>query len=191
MKEGKNMAEERSRGYFFLNRPITTAQYYMVAEYTQLDYIDSHTIGMYEEMEHYRNCLDLCETVLEPSWREARKTIPDEGERVEYVLQKENVITAMELARSIRGLSLMLPHSIEQISTEQWKHFLKWYDAKTLNDYITVTFTSIPKELKEEIPLQFDTMNDDQKTEVYKNLLNKITETKGLSFEGSQKPMAY
>lgn len=185
------MTEERSRGYFFLNQPITTAQYYMVAEYTQLSYIDSYTIGMYDEMEHYRNCLELCETVLEPTWREAKKTISNEGERVEHVLQKENVITAMEIARSIRGLSLMLPQSIEQISTEQWKHFLKWYDSETLKNYIAVTFVSIPEELKKEIPLQFDTMTDDQKTEVYKTLLDKITRAKGLSLPEAQKPMAY
>ncbi len=185
------MTEERSRGYFFLNQPITTAQYYMVAEYTQLSYIDSYTIGMYDEMEHYRNCLELCETVLEPVWRESKKIIPNEGERVEHVLEKENVITAMEIARSIRGLSLMLPQSIEQISTEQWKHFLKWYDAETLKNYIAVTFVSIPEELKKEIPLQFDTMNDEQKTEVYKTLLDKITKAKGLSLPEAQKPMAY
>ncbi len=185
------MTEERSRGYFFLNQPITTAQYYMVAEYTQLSYIDSYTIGMYDEMEHYRNCLELCETVLEPAWRESKKIIPNEGERVEHVLEKENVITAMEIARSIRGLSLMLPQSIEQISTEQWKHFLKWYGAETLKNYIAVTFVSIPEELKKEIPLQFDTMTDDQKTEVYKTLLDKITKAKGLSLPEAQKPMAY
>lgn len=143
------MKQKTEKGYIFLPKPLTTEQYYLIKEYTKLKYINSYTVGFSDEMTHFENCETFYESIYPEEISTEMKNNPEleYEDAIDLLISKHSEIIAIELSRFYSGVSLYLPDSIDDITKEQWQHFLKYYAEEILEEYIDVHMERFPKEL--------------------------------------------
>lgn len=171
------MKIESEKGYIFLPKPLNTEQYYIIKEYTQLQYINSYTIGFNEELRHYESC----EIFYESLYQNQLQALLNENPTLNYedaldlMIEKGNHIVAIELATSYNGLELFLPNKMKYITKEEWCHFLTYYSQAELTRYIDVWLSSYPKDIFQNVD-KFDTFHNKKRLQTISQIMGFIDE---------------